>query len=325
MKKKVFKTIRNVLLICLAVCLAVTLISALLHATYFRSKYEQIQPYGELIDVFDGKMHITQSGEGDTTIVLLPGLGEGLPSADFAPLVRELSKDYHVVCVDYFGVGFSTETDRERTCKNYAEEIREVLHNAGIEGPYVLMPHSISGLYCEYFASCYPEEVKAIISLDGTASTWNYPIPGIVKTFMCGVYNLQRFTGGEANLFLTTNKNQMVNAYGYTEKEVDDFIIYTSFAVNDDLIETFVNQNALIDELMALELPEELPYYKIISREIYEAKSGNVTGKQIQLDHLAHIGAEDSHCILEGKHATIYRNNAEEIGRIAREFLAGIE
>ena len=45
------------------------------------------------MDVFDGKMHITQAGEGETTIVLLPGLGEGLPSADFAPLIRELSKD----------------------------------------------------------------------------------------------------------------------------------------------------------------------------------------------------------------------------------------
>ena len=130
MKKKVFKIIKIVVLGYIVVQVISSLLCALLHFTYFKGKYEQIQPYGELVDVFDGQMHIMQVGEGDTTIVLLPGLGDGLPSADFAPLIRELSKDYRVVCIDYFGVGFSSETSRERTCSNYVEEIREVLKNA---------------------------------------------------------------------------------------------------------------------------------------------------------------------------------------------------
>lgn len=78
-------------------------------------------------NAFDGKMYIMQVGEGETTIVLLPGLGDGLPSADFSPLIREWSKDYRVVCMDYIGVGFSSETGRERTCRNYVEEIKEAL------------------------------------------------------------------------------------------------------------------------------------------------------------------------------------------------------
>ena len=317
--KNVFKIIRNVVLICLAVFLAATLISALLHATYFRNKYEQVQPYGELIDVFDGKMHITRSGEGNTTIVLLPGLGEGLTCADFAPLVRNLSKDYHVVCVDYFGGGFSTETVRERTAENYVEEIREVLHNAGIEGPYVLMPHSVSGLYCEYYASCYPEEVKAIISLDTTSTAERFPLADSMKPLQSAYLNFMRFTGAELNTILTTDKKQMVNEGGYTEKEVDDLIIYCSFAVNDDMIETMLNTNSLIDEVMAQDFSKEVPYYKIIARESFER-----IGEQYHMDHLARVGAEDSYCILDGAH-TIYRTSSEEIGRITREFLAGIE
>ena len=42
------------------------------------------------------------------------------------------------------------------------------MHAAEIEGPYILMPHSISGLYSIYYANTYPEEVAGIIGIDCT-------------------------------------------------------------------------------------------------------------------------------------------------------------
>ena len=320
MKKKILKILKIVVLGYVALQVILSLLCALLHSTYFKEKYEQIQPYGELVDVFDGKMHITQAGKGETTIVLLPGLGEGLPSADFAPFIRELSKDYRVVCVDYFGVGFSSETSRERTCSNYVEEIREVLKNANIEGPYVLMPHSISSLYCEYYASCYPDEVNAIISLDGSSSAYNEAMPNIFKKVMPILYKLQGFCGAEVNTMLTTNKKQWMDEYGYTEKEVDDYIIYQGFAINNNLIETSISTDVLIKDVMALEYPIEVPYHKIISEYTYTHNAGNISGEQYHMEHLERVGAEDSYTILDGTHF-IYRNNAEEIGRIVKEFL----
>lgn len=320
MKKKIFKITKIIILSYFALQLILSLLCTLLHFTYFKGKYEQIQPYGELVDVFDGKMHITQSGEGETTIILLPGLGEGLPSADFAPLIRELSKDYKVVCVDYFGVGFSSETSRERTCNNYVEEIREVLKNANIEAPYVLMPHSISSLYCEYYASCYPDEVNAIISLDGSSSAYNEKIPDILKKVVPILYKIQGFCGAEINTMLTTNRKQWLNEYGYTEKEVDDYIIYQGSAINNDLIETTINTDVLIKDVMALEYPKEIPYYKIISEYTYTHNAGNISGEQYHMTHLERVGAKDSYTILEGTHF-IYRNNVKEICSIVKEFI----
>jgi pimeloyl-ACP methyl ester carboxylesterase len=64
-------------------------------------------------------MHVYALGDGGKTIVLLPGFGVSLPSADFGPLMRELSKEYTVVCVEYFGIGFSDRTDTPRTNENY--------------------------------------------------------------------------------------------------------------------------------------------------------------------------------------------------------------
>ena len=55
--------------------LIVLSVSVLLHATYFRNKLGQIKPYGTLVDVYDGQMHVYSMGSGQKTLVLLPGMG----------------------------------------------------------------------------------------------------------------------------------------------------------------------------------------------------------------------------------------------------------
>ena len=50
-----------------------------------RGRRKLIRPYGTLVDVFGGSMHLYTMGSGNTTVVLLPGIGTPLPSADFAP------------------------------------------------------------------------------------------------------------------------------------------------------------------------------------------------------------------------------------------------
>ncbi len=60
-KRKIGKIIKYIVLGFIGVLVVSTLLCALLHATYFKKRYEQIQPYGELVDVFDGKMHITKA------------------------------------------------------------------------------------------------------------------------------------------------------------------------------------------------------------------------------------------------------------------------
>ena len=45
-------------------------------------------------------------------------------------------------------------------------ETRRALDKAGIKGPYVLCPHSMSGLEALYWAQKYLEEVETIVGLD---------------------------------------------------------------------------------------------------------------------------------------------------------------
>ncbi|WP_310190931.1 alpha/beta hydrolase [Neobacillus niacini] len=132
---------------------------------YEQNKYSAI---GQSVEVNGNNMHVYTKGDGDHTIVLLGGLGTAAPALDFEPLINELVKKNRVVVVEPFGYGWSEITNKERTVENIVEEIRTALEKLNIQGPYILMPHSISGIYSMYYANTYPEEVKAIIGIDPT-------------------------------------------------------------------------------------------------------------------------------------------------------------
>lgn len=298
------------------------MIGAILHSTYFKGKIKKIKPYGQLVDVDDGQMHVYSMGNGEKKIILLPGMGVSLPSVDFGPLMRRLSEKYQVVCVDYFGVGFSSRTSKPRTCENYVEEIRTAISKAGFKAPYVLMPHSISSVFGEYYASKYPKEVEAIISLDGTSTAYvGAEMPGFIKSLL-KVAKLQQFVGLTSLLApLTTNKKNLLSN-GYTEKEINDAITFAGFVINDNVLEQMANTVEFIMETKALTYPQSVPYFKVISKQTYETKNNQIkmTPQEYQRKHLERIGGNAKYKILEGNHF-IYINNADRIAEITDELL----
>jgi pimeloyl-ACP methyl ester carboxylesterase len=147
---------------------ALLLLSAAFNQIACRIEASRDTPPGRLVEVEGGAMHVATfgAGTGKRNIVLLSGWGSPCPVLDFKPLVRELSGRYAVTVVDYFGYGWSGRTDRPRTAENIVEETREALKKASVEPPYVLMPHSLSGIYALRYADAHPGEVEAAICLD---------------------------------------------------------------------------------------------------------------------------------------------------------------
>lgn len=297
------------------------LIGATLHATYFEGKLDQIKPYGQFVEVDDGKMHVYSMGSGGKTIVLLPGMGVALPSAEFAPLMRKLSGKYTVVCVEYFGVGFSSETSKPRTCENYVEETRAALRQAGFEAPYVLMPHSISSVYSEYYAAKYPEEVEAVISLDGTSTAYYEEMPAMVKSIL-PIAKFQQAAGVTSLIAPLAVNKKYLHANGYLEKEIKDMITFAGFSLNDTLLEQIANSSEFIKQTMDLPFPESIAYFKIISRQTYETRNKQIkiTPQEYQQKHLERIGEHARYEILDGTHF-IYINNVERIAEITDSLL----
>lgn len=85
---------------------------------------------------------------------------------DFQSLYSLLSDNYQIAFVEKFGYGFSDIVDKGRDIDSILEDTRAALTAAGLAAPYVLCPHSMSGLEALYWAQKYPNEVSAIIGLD---------------------------------------------------------------------------------------------------------------------------------------------------------------
>lgn len=122
--------------------------------------------YGTKIKVGKGKINIYSEGQGEYTIVVLSGAGVPSPVLEYRPLYRKLSDEYRIVVIEKSGYGLSESTGTERTVENMVRENREALKGAGIEPPYILMPHSYSGFETIYWANLFPDEVKAVLSID---------------------------------------------------------------------------------------------------------------------------------------------------------------
>ncbi|MFJ7920179.1 alpha/beta fold hydrolase [Lysinibacillus fusiformis] len=128
----------------------------------------KIKPYGQFVTVDGKNMNVLIQGQGAETVVLLPGLGTGTPALDFKPLVEELSPFYKVVVIEPFGYGLSDITEKERSTENIVGEIHEALQILKIDR-YILMGHSIAGIYGLDYVNKYEHEVSAFVGIDSSA------------------------------------------------------------------------------------------------------------------------------------------------------------
>ena len=177
--KRVVKRIVKGMLIVIGVITALTIVLSVGTNLYNRSCLEKeaklILHKGQYVEVDGHDMNLLIEGEGDKTLVFLAGAGTPSPILDFKPLTDILKNDVKAVIIEKFGYGYSDEIDGDRTVDVIMEQDREALLAAGVEGPYILCPHSASGFEAMYWVNHYPDEVEAIIGLDmGIPEEYDY-------------------------------------------------------------------------------------------------------------------------------------------------------
>lgn len=163
MRKK--KAIR---IICmnLAVLVLLLLIVYVYHQVRLKAEAGLRAPLGQTVEVDGHNMSVYREGAGNKTLVFMSGGGTCSPILDFKSLYSLLSDQYQIAVVEKFGYGFSDVVDKSRDIDSILEDTRAALTSAGCTAPYVLCPHSMSGLEALYWAQKYPHEVSAIIGLD---------------------------------------------------------------------------------------------------------------------------------------------------------------
>ena len=156
----------RVLLWIVAVSVILILICFVYHRYRLNAEKKLREPLGQLVDINGNNMSIYVEGSGSRTLVFLSGGGTCSPILDFKSLYSLLRDDYRIVVVEKFGYGYSDIVDEDRNIQTILSETRLALNKAGIDGPYVLCPHSMSGIEALYWAQEYPDEIESIIGLD---------------------------------------------------------------------------------------------------------------------------------------------------------------
>ncbi|MCY9548396.1 alpha/beta hydrolase [Lysinibacillus xylanilyticus] len=152
--------------ITVAIFLVLITASYIIHQIKLSKEDKLFAPTGKMVEVNGHKMHVYVEGNGEETLVFMSGGGTSSPVLDFKSLYSLLSDKYKIAVVEKAGYGFSDITDSEPNIYTILQETREALLKSGVEGPYILAPHSMSGIEALYWAQVYPNEVKAIIGLD---------------------------------------------------------------------------------------------------------------------------------------------------------------
>ncbi|MCC3380889.1 alpha/beta fold hydrolase [Paenibacillus farraposensis] len=146
-------------------CLLLIVISGFVYE-WISSKQDQLQypPPGKMIDAGGYRLHIHKLGSGSPTILLESGSGES--SLSWRDVPERLSSFATVVSYDRAGYAWSEEAATQRTGENIVQELHVALKNAGIRAPYILVGHSLGGMYSRLYAQTYRDEVAGLVLVD---------------------------------------------------------------------------------------------------------------------------------------------------------------
>ncbi len=158
--------ILGILILILSASIAILAVSRVNHVKILRKEATEYPPPGNMIEVNGKKLHVYAEGHADTTLVFMAGHGTSNPTLDFKPLWTRMRDRYRVAVIERSGYGWSEPSHNSRDIDTILDETRSALELSGERGPYVLVPHSMSGLEAIRWVQKYPQEVKAIIGLD---------------------------------------------------------------------------------------------------------------------------------------------------------------
>lgn len=164
--RRILKYISIIVGIFVGIIFFIMVVSYINHKIHLSEEDKLFVPNGNMVEVNGHDIHVYTEGEGDIPLVFMSGGGTSSPVFDFKSLYSLLSDKYKIVVIEKAGYGFSDVVDSDRDIDTVLAETREALTKAEISGPFILFPHSMSGIEALYWAQKYPDEVKAIVGLD---------------------------------------------------------------------------------------------------------------------------------------------------------------
>jgi pimeloyl-ACP methyl ester carboxylesterase len=125
-------------------------------------------------DMDDVHLQMRIEGSGPRTVIFESGLGDTM--GVWSEVQPEVSAGCATtVSYNRAGYGRSDPAETIRDAAHVVAELRAALRERNLPPPYVLVGHSLGGLYMQYFARNYPREVAGLVLVDSTF--WNQRLP----------------------------------------------------------------------------------------------------------------------------------------------------
>ena len=172
MKSKKSRRVKKALVIITCIFILFLAITFIVHRILLSKEKQMLTEAGYYnpVSIGDYSLNVYDFGnkKGKHTFVGLSGLGVFDFSVRMERLMGNFTEENRIVIVDRAGYGLSDDTKEPRTLERVVNDYRTTLKNAGIEGPYILLPHSLGGAYATYWVSQYPEEIEGVVFISGT-------------------------------------------------------------------------------------------------------------------------------------------------------------
>lgn len=134
---------------------------------------------GQLVDVGPYELHLYCTGSGTPAVVLDSGLGDTYIS--WRKVQPQIAQFTRVCSYDRAGLGFSYYSRHPSTSKDFAEELRILLHNAAIPTPYILVGHSMGGFDVRLYVILYRSDVAGMVLVDSSHPEQQKRLPPELK------------------------------------------------------------------------------------------------------------------------------------------------
>jgi pimeloyl-ACP methyl ester carboxylesterase len=125
---------------------------------------------GSVVEADAHKVYFNCEGEGSPTVVFLSAWGEG--SSSWGSVFDGSSRVTRSCEYDRFGIGltsfYGALPQKPRDAHDQVRELEQLLRNAGIAKPYVLVGHSWGGALARLYAGTH-DDVKGVVFVDSSS------------------------------------------------------------------------------------------------------------------------------------------------------------
>jgi pimeloyl-ACP methyl ester carboxylesterase len=128
---------------------------------------KEFPPPGKLVNIGGRNIQLDCRGTGSPTVVFESGL-DLAGSLSWSAVHDEIAKTTRACAYSRAGIMWSDSHDAIQNGKSIAEDLHATLKNAGEQGPFILVGHSLGGPYIMTYTKYFGAEVVGLVFVDAS-------------------------------------------------------------------------------------------------------------------------------------------------------------